>query len=441
MSDALEKERLYENLFIYFCPVLSFVCFLFLCWIFSTYRSRTNQCENHRSNSTMNRTIRLFSSFIKNPPNFSSKFNSIRLLSHQRRIEFEEYSDRISHQLQSDIYILNQDGSYEVIEGPFNRAEMCEKYLVEPRDLQKIDTDLQIKVPLIDVRQRKFICFSFEQHRSLVQSNRSIFFLPIKERNDRQAFLIRDSIQLENLRLKYENNFDYIQEIYNERLKSGKSLSIPFEFQLTEISLDSIAYDLQKKTNRLLIEFGNVRENAYHQITVGSLRDLAQLKEKVDQHKRNIDLSSKAILDLLAHDEDLIAMYLSDPKQRDLSDHIQIELLLEASTKQMAELLRSISDLSDSVQTLESAIGFILDTVRNDLLAFEIKINILTMGLGIGAFIAGIFGMNLLHGFEQQPIAFYIVSGSSFGLIGFIVIYYLRRLSKFRKVRLQRTNL
>lgn len=389
----------------------------------------------------MNRTIRLFSSLIRNPRQISIDFCCQRVFSHQRRIEFEEYSDRISHQVQSDIYILNPDGSYEIIEGPFHRSDICEKYSVEPRDLRKIDTDLQIKVPLIDVRQGKFVCFSFEQHRSLVQSNRSIFFLPIKERNDRQAFLIRDSIQWENLRRKYENNFDYIQEIYNERLKSGKSLSMPFEFQLTEINLDSIAYDLQKRTNQLLIHFQNVRENAYHQITVTSLRDLAQLKEKVDQHKRNIDLSSKAILDLLAHDEDLIAMYLSDPKQRDLSDHIQIELLLEASTKQMAELLRSISDLSDSVQTLESAIGFILDTVRNDLLAFEIRINILTMGLGIGAFIAGIFGMNLLNGFEQQTTMFYLVSGSSLGFIGIIVIYSLRKLAKFRKVRLERTNL
>lgn len=392
----------------------------------------------------MNRTVRFFSSLIRRPKTkFALKLNlaSIRPLSHQRRIEFEEYSDRVSHHIQSDIYILNDDGSYEMIEGPFTRAEICEKYLVEPRDLRKIDTDLEIKVPLIDVRQRKFICFSFEQHRSLVQANRSIFFLPIKERNDRQAFLIRDSMQWENLRRKYENNFDYIQEIYNERLKAKKTLSIPFEFQLTEINLDSIAYDLQKRTSQMAIEFKNVREHAYHQITVGSLRDLAQLKERVDQHKRNIDSSAKAILDLLAHDEDLIGMYLSDPKQRDLSDHIQAELLLEASAKQMAELLRSISDLSDSVQTLESAIGFILDTVRNDLLAFEIRINILTMGLAIGAFVGGIFGMNLLNGYEQQPMVFYLVSGSSLGLIAIVVVYYLRRLSKFTKVRLHRTVL
>ena len=396
----------------------------------------------------MYRSISLFHSLIQRKCPLISSINErrrrletvVRSLVSTRRIEFDRYSDEISHQLQSDIYILNKDGSYEINEGPFHRAEVCEKYLVEPRDLRKIDTDLQINVPLIDVRQGKFICFSFQQHRSLVQSNRSIFFLPIKDRKDRQAFLIRDSIQWENLRLEYENNFDYIQEIYNERLKLGKSLLIPFEFQITEINLDSIAYYLQKKTNQLLNQFENVREHAYHQITVGSLRELVQLKEKVDQHKRNTDLSSKAILDLLAHDEDLISMYLSDQKTRDLSDHIQIELLLEASTKQMAELLRSISDLSDSVQTLESAIGFILDTVRNDLLAFEIRINILTMGLGLGALIAGIFGMNLLHGFEQNPQAFYFISASSMALIITVVIYSLRRLSRFTKVRLNRTK-
>ncbi len=92
----------------------------------------------------------------------------------------------------------------------------------------------------------------------------------------------------------------------------------------------------------------------------------------------------------------MIGTYLTDNRKRDISDYIQIELLLEASRKQMAEVRRSISDLSDSVHTLESATGFMLDAVRNELLAFEIRINIVTMGLGMGAFIAGIYRM-VLH--------------------------------------------
>ena len=174
-----------------------------------------------------------------------------------------------------------------------------------------------------------------------------------------EPLAIEDSIQWEDEAKIYQSNLHYIHQIYNHRLKNSQSSSNPFEFQMTEIILDSIAFHLKRKSQNLLKEFENVRELTYQRITISTLRDLALLKERVDQHRRNADLAHKAILDVLAHDEDLIGMYLTDHRQRDLSDHIQIELLLEASTKQMAEVCRPISDLSDSIQTLESAVGFI----------------------------------------------------------------------------------
>jgi hypothetical protein len=41
----------------------------------------------------------------------------------------------------------------------------------------------------------------------------------------------------------------------------------------------------------------------------------------------------------------MIGIYLTDNRKHDIYDHIQIEVLLEALTKQMAEVRRSISDL------------------------------------------------------------------------------------------------
>lgn len=86
----------------------------------------------------------------------------------------------------------------------------------------------------------------------------------------------------------------------------------------------------------------------------------------------------------------------TDHRQRDIVDHIQAEVLLEACAKQMVEIRRSISNLSDSVHTLESTTGFMLDAVRNALIAFESTINIIIMGLGLGALAAGIHGFHIL---------------------------------------------
>ncbi|CAF1403774.1 unnamed protein product [Rotaria magnacalcarata] len=355
----------------------------------------------------------------------------------------ENFSSSYSHKLNCDIFILTKDGTLQVHRGPFDRAQICQQYSLEPRDLQKIDTDIIINVPIIDVRQNRFICFSFRRLRSLIELDRSIFFVPSADKVLREPSGIKGAIHWERIAQAYHRNVRHIYELYNERFVTDKLNnfdSIPFEFRITEINLETVAHQLKLKANELLNEFQNVRERAYDRITLGSLRELALLKEKVDKYKRNADLAHQAIVDVLAQDEDMIGMYVTDNRKRDISDHIQVELLLEACTKEMAEVRRSISDLSDSVHTLESATGFMLDAVRNELLAFEIRINIITMGFGIGAFITGIYGMNLFNGIEQNPYAFYIITGSSFCFISGIISIGIIRLFRYRKVRLHRSN-
>ena len=381
--------------------------------------------------------------------NFTYLFNlnkysctTFRFQSTQPKLQVD-YVPNSSHKLNCDIYILTGDGALQVHQGPFDRAQVCEEYGVEPRDLQKIDTDLLINVPIIDVRQKKFICFSFRRLRSLVQFDRSIFFVPSTSKIVREPAGIKNITHWEGIAQVYRQNVRYIHKIYNERFVDqalNNADAIPFEFRITEINLEAVAHQLNLRANELLSEFKNVRERAYTRITVGSLRELALLKEKADQHKRNSDLAHRAITDVLAQDEDMVGMYLTDKRQRDISDHIQIELLLEACTKQMAEVRRLISDLADSIRTLENATGFMLDAVRNDLIGFEIRINIISMGLGLGAFVAGLYGMNFAHGFEESPYAFYVVTGTTCCFIAGITAVGMIRLLRYRKIRLRRSN-
>ena len=353
-------------------------------------------------------------------------------------------SSALYRKLNCDLYVLNPDGSLENHPGPFDRAHICQTYGLEPRDLQKIDTDIFINVPIIDVRQGRFICFSFRRLRSLVQYNRSIFFAPLTGKVDTtRNFGVKDSAHWERITEAYHQNIKYVHQLYNQRYDPRALIdinSIPFEFRIVEINLEAVYNGLMTKANDLLAEFKIVRERAYTRITIGSLRELALLKEKIDKYKRNADLAHQAILDVLAQDEDMVGMYLTDKRRRDLSDHMQIELLLEACTKQMAEARRSISDLSDSVHTLESATGFMLDAVRNELIGFEIRINIITMGLAIGALIAGICGMNLSHGFEQAPYSFYIIPGATCCFMTGSMVVAIIKLRRYNKIRLSRSN-
>ncbi len=348
-----------------------------------------------------------------------------------------------SHVLNSDIHILTPDGVLRIRHGPFDRAEICREYNVGPRDLQKIDTDLHINVPLISVRHGKLICFSFRRHRAIVQSYRSVFFVPSNEKISFEPFGIKNIEEWEKINYAYRRNVRYIHQVYNQRFikENPKGFSqIPFELRITEIIGESIAYGLKLRTQDILMEFETIRQSGYARITIENLHQLALSKGKVDKHHRNADLAHKAWLDLLTYDDDMTGMYLTENPQRDSSDLSEIELLLESCTKQMAEVCRSIYDLNDSIQNIESTTGFMLDAVRNSLLAFEIKINIITMGFGIGAFITAIYGMNLSSGLEQHPYALISLATISSGIAMASITIGIYRLFKYRRVKLHRSN-
>jgi magnesium transporter len=349
-----------------------------------------------------------------------------------------------SRKLNSDIHIITSDGILHVHHGPFNRAEICREYNIGPRDLQKIDTDLYINVPVISVRQGKLILFSFRRHRGLIQHDRSIFFVPSNDIIPFEPFGIKNVSEWEKIINAYHRNVRYVYQLYNQRYISTEHIKtfpqMPFELRIMEIIAESIAYGLTLKTQDILLEFETIRQNSYAQITVGSLRQLSFIKTKVDKHERNADNAHKAWLDLLTYDEDMIALYLTPNQGNDLPDLTEIEFLLESCAKQLAEVCRAIYDLKDSVQTVENTTGYMLDAVRNHLLAFEIQINIITMGFGIGAFITAIYGMNLSSGFEQHPRALlFVAAGSSMFVIASVMIG-IRQLFKYRRIKLHRSN-
>ncbi|CAF4767536.1 unnamed protein product [Rotaria socialis] len=204
----------------------------------------------------------------------------------------------------------------------------------------------------------------------------------------------------------------YIHKQCNQRFStksqtnlSSKSITeTPFEFKTVEVILDSLTNNYKLKTRELIKIYENVQEKVYRRISIDNLRELALLKVKVDHHRRNGDLACKTITDL------------------QVSDHNEVERILEACAKQMTEVCRTIYDLDDSLQTLETTTGFALDTVRSDLLAF----------------IVGVYGMNILNGLESEPAAFYRVLGGSACLIVGLIVVGMTRLLVYRRIRLSR---
>ncbi|CAF4375080.1 unnamed protein product [Rotaria socialis] len=323
-----------------------------------------------------------------------------------------DISPSISHKMNIDIHIWTNDYSLRVYSGPFDHAYICQEYGLEPRHLQKIGSDLFINISELDVYPSKFICFSFRRHRCIVKHDQCIFFVSLAKTRLPDSFKSVNIDRWKKIVHSFNRKMQYIHKQCNQRFStksqtnlSSKSITeTPFEFKTVEVILDSLTNNYKLKTRELIKIYENVQEKVYRRISIDNLRELALLKVKVDHHRRNGDLACKTITDL------------------QVSDHNEVERILEACAKQMTEVCRTIYDLDDSLQTLETTTGFALDTVRSDLLAF----------------IVGVYGMNILNGLESEPAAFYRVLGGSACLIVGLIVVGMTRLLVYRRIRLSR---
>lgn len=76
----------------------------------------------------------------------------------------------------------------------------------------------------------------------------------------------------------------------------------------------------------------------------------------------------------------------------------------------------------------------ILDANRNSLMLLDLKFSIGTLGIGSGAFIAALYGMNLKNFLEESDFGFAGVSGASFIFAALVCAYGLTKLRKVQRV-------
>lgn len=76
----------------------------------------------------------------------------------------------------------------------------------------------------------------------------------------------------------------------------------------------------------------------------------------------------------------------------------------------------------------------ILDANRNSLMLLDLKFSIGTLGIGSGAFIAALYGMNLKNFIEESHLGFWAVTGWSFVFAAVVCSYGLVKLRKVQRL-------
>jgi magnesium transporter len=317
--------------------------------------------------------------------------------------------------------VLDADGNVKTISGQFRRSDLCTEHRLNPRDLRKIDSRIPNLVPTI-LPRREAILVNVLHIRALVKADAVVLF---------------DSYGSSDSRL--HSVFLYHLE---HNLKT-KGYGLPYEFRALESIFISVVSALEAEMVFIRNLVGGLLAELEDDINHDKFKRLLHYSRRLTSFQNRVKLVQAAFEEVLEQDEDLAAMYLTDRKndvRRQLSDHEELELLFETFSKQVEELVNEAENIHGNVQSTQEIVELILDSNRNALLALDLKVSIGTMGIGMGALMAGLFGMNLTSHMEEHPYAFMGMSVAS-SFIAFLVAWAgLRRLAKIQKIGLSASN-
>ncbi|KAG6820900.1 hypothetical protein H0H93_009674 [Arthromyces matolae] len=319
--------------------------------------------------------------------------------------------------------ILDSEGSVKTISGHFKKSDLSTEHGLNARDLRKIDSRVPNLVPTILVR-KEAILINILHIRALVKCDAVILF---------DTYGSADS--------RLHSVFLYHLE---HNLKSKGSGS-PYEFRALESILLSVLSALEAEMVFIRNLVGGLLAELEDNIDHDRFKRLLHYSRRLTSFQNRASLVEEALEEVLRQvsDDDMNAMYLTDKKKglnRELQDHEELEILLESFTKQVEEIVTEAENIQSNVQSTQEIVELILDSNRNALLALDLQVSIATMGVGTGALIAGLFGMNLTSHIETHTYAFYVLSATSVALALLVSWGGLRKLAKIRKVGLSSTQ-
>ncbi|POS86352.1 cora-domain-containing protein, partial [Erysiphe pulchra] len=306
---------------------------------------------------------------------------------------------------------IDEKGNVVLASGEFKKSELIAKYGLLPRDLRKIDSSL---LPHILVRPSA-ILINLLHLRVLIKSNRVLVF---------DAYGTTDTY----------NQSAFIYDLENKLQQKNGSISsggLPYEFRALESVLLSVITSLETEFEGVRAPVVRVLRDLEEDIDRDKLRLLLILSKKLGTFEQKAKLVREAIDELLEADDDLAAMYLTEKSQnlvRGDDDHTEVEMLLESYHKLCDEIVQESGNLISNIRNTEEIVKAILDANRNSLMLLDLKFSIGTLGIGSGAFIAALFGMNLKNYLEDSNLGFLGVTGWSLVFSGIICTYGLSKL-------------
>lgn len=252
--------------------------------------------------------------------------------------------------------------------------------------------------------------FDIEHIRLLCYKDRCLVLDP--GRTTMQSFLAEVSSDLThhtegNSRGHYHSSVtDSIKLYYQAYLHT----SLDFEHIVLETALSNIVKKFHRHLEIIKPPLDALLQQIAQDPATHSLQRLLAFRKSLSEFEKSVTNVMKELEELMANDEDLVQLYLTNP-ERETTEHEEVELLIEAYYADFEEIVAEIKTIKVTIDDTNQFISAHLDSVRNKILRMSLMMEMGALALGSGAVVGGIFGMNLTHGLEEHPHAFFVALG------------------------------
>lgn len=181
-----------------------------------------------------------------------------------------------------------------------------------------------------------------------------------------------------------------------------------FEVIVLETALGHVVSKFKRLLNILKPVLDLVLQETSATPNSAMLRRILAFRKSLNTFEMSVKNVRSAVTDILREKIDLEGLCLSGNSK---TAHDEMELLLEAYNSDLKEIECELRNIQEMIEDTNDFIKIHLNSTRNKMIRMGLFMEMGTLAVGSGALVAGTFGMNLTHGFEEHPTAFYVTTG------------------------------
>lgn len=326
----------------------------------------------------------------------------------------------------SDLYVscttVDRRGNITSVSKRYPKMQFLKDNNLYPRDLRKIDTSSIDVSPSIMIRPSNAILINLLHIKAIIKKDSVKVF-------DTSTPDIATKLGL------------FMSDLGTKlKLDSG---NVPYEFRALESILVSITSYLETELKTHTSSCGIILRELEDSVDRQKLQDLLIRSKKLSSFHQKALLIRNVLEEVLENDEDLAGMYLSNPKDLnhpEQGDYEDLEMILESYYNHCDEFVQQAGALVNDIKATEEIANIILDTNRNSLMLFELKITVYTLGFTVATLLPAYYGMNLKNYIEDSNWGFMAVLAFSIAQGIAITLFNFRKLRHVQKLTMMGTN-